>query len=471
MSFCLVDLCQKEYWRCAAERHLPAMSWSLTFFTSRPQARKQAASKTAMANKFQSASMSEDYFDDEDMSRVERDDQSEAAHHEEDDERFERDSNCSLPLLADGDELERDFDAPPGLSSRRRYSAAAFLLCLAALAAFAARRRDWPIPKFILSGGSRVQPVEDGETTATESSTKAVHVVYSSDDESLAGVEASIKSVIDHASGPVAFHYVGNTPLPPIPGADVHFKDLSRVARKYHLEDYMNPVFERGHGMTGLNTNPANFVRFAIHEFLPSQSKAVWIDADTILSCDVVSLVNSVLNDEENVIAAVPREGPLHGLTKEGDRIYADISVSFNAGFYCINLDNWRRQNISEKVKEVALKNRETLIYKNGSQPPMAIAIGERFEHLPPTWNVAMSDVDEVTDQWLEETCMMHWNGPFKPWDAGARKQYYLDLWLQYGTQVERKHHDHEHNHHEHENEKGDDIIDDDENMNKVIRG
>lgn len=69
---------------------------------------------------------------------------------------------------------------------------------------------DWPIPSSILSGGSRIQPIKDGEETT--SSPKAVHVVYSSDDESLAGVEASIKSVIDHASGPVAFHYVGNTP-------------------------------------------------------------------------------------------------------------------------------------------------------------------------------------------------------------------------------------------------------------------
>ena len=225
------------------------------------------------ASNFHPVEMTDDCFDDDDdMGHVERDDRPEAAHHDNDDERFESDSNCSLPLLADGTEHERDFDAPPpGFSSRCRYSAAIFLFCAVFMAAFATKRGDWPIPSSILSGGSRIQPIKDGEETT--SSPKAVHVVYSSDDESLAGVEASIKSVIDHASGPVAFHYVGNTPLPPIPGADVHFKDLSRVARKYHLGDYMNPVFERGHGMTGLNTNPANFVRFAIHEFLPSQSK------------------------------------------------------------------------------------------------------------------------------------------------------------------------------------------------------
>ena len=412
-----------------------------------------------------------DSFDDQDMghascgldSAIER----EAADHDggggdddddddddDDEERLES-CNSSLPLLAaDGDEEERDFRASSSaLPPKSQKAAALYLFCAAILIAFAARA--------MMDGETTIT------TTASESSSKAVHVVYSSDDESLAGVEASIKSAVDHASGPVVFHYVGNTPLPPIPGADVHFKDLSRVARKYHLEDYMNPTFERGHGMTGININPANFVRFAIHDFLPSQSKAVWIDADTLINCDVVSLVNSVLNDEDNVIAAVPREGPLHGLTKEGDRLYADITMSFNAGFYAINLVHWRKQHISEKVKEVALQNRETLIYKNGSQPPMAIAIGERFEHLPPTWNVAMSDVEEVTDQWLQEACMLHWNGPFKPWDAGAKKQYYLDLWLRYGTQVERTHHEHSHHERErdreHEDEDEDHSDDDDD--------
>jgi lipopolysaccharide biosynthesis glycosyltransferase len=157
-----------------------------------------------------------------------------------------------------------------------------------------------------------------------------------------------------------------------------------------------------------------------------------------------VSLVNNVLNDDTNVIAAVPRDGPLHGLSKEGDRRYAYIRSSFNAGIYVINLDNWRAQGISEKIRQIALSNRKTLIYKNGSQPPMAIAIEENFEHLPPTWNVAMSDVEEVNDQFMEETCLMHWNGPFKPWNKDNRKDYHVELWLRYGEQIDRRERQHD---------------------------
>ena len=346
----------------------------------------------------------------------------------------------TLPLLS------VDFDEKSLLAKRTTTVAFALLVCGMAIAAVAAKSfvhpYYWSDAVEDESGGVSSTSTASSAHDQKKSTTRPIHIVYSSDDESLAGVEASIRSVKAHASGPVEFHFIGDTPLFNMP--EVHFKPLSHVARKYHLEDYMNPEYERGHGLTGLNTNPANFVRFAIDAFLPRQSKAMWIDADTIVNCDVVSLVNNVLNEDTNVIAAVPREGRVHGLTKEGDRKYAYIETSFNAGIYVINLDNWRAQGISEKIRQIALSNRETLIYKNGSQPPMAIAIEERFEHLPPTWNVAMSDVKEVNDQFLEETCLMHWNGPFKPWNKDNKKDYYVELWLQYGRQVDRREHQHD---------------------------
>ena len=325
------------------------------------------------------------------------------------------------PLLS---VLGKHFEAKSLLTKRKLTVAFALLVCAVVTAAV-----------FPVIRGADAAPSSAHDET--ESTAKPVHIVYSSDENSLAGVEASIRSVKAHASGPVVFHFIGDAPLRNMP--DVHFKPLSHIARKYHLEDYMNPEYERGHGVGDLNTNPANYVRFAIDEFLPKQSKAMWIDADTIVNCDVVSLVNNVLNDGTKTIAAVPREGQVTGLSKKGRHKYAYIETSFNAGIYVINLDNWRAQGISEKIRKIALRNRETLIYKHGSQPPMAIAIEENFEHLPPTWNVAMSGVEEVNAQLLEEMCLMHWKGPFKPWNKDNKKDYYVELWLQYGEQVDKK--------------------------------
>lgn len=69
-----------------------------------------------------------------------------------------------------------------------------------------------------------------------------VHLVYASDDNSLIGVEASIRSVMKHASEPVVFHYVGDSPIPSLP--DVKYYNLTEVTSKYKLEEFTN-LFER----------------------------------------------------------------------------------------------------------------------------------------------------------------------------------------------------------------------------------
>ena len=273
-------------------------------------------------------------------------------------------------------------------------------------------------------------------------SKKPVHIIYSADDEAKPGVEASILSVLEHASGPVAIHYIGQSPLPN-DYPEVHFKYLDKFAERFNLQDFMNSAYTRGHGQETLNTNAANFVRFGIDAMLPTQSKAIWIDADTIVKGDVYELINNVLNDDKYALAAVPRYGPFHGLSHYGDHLYEDIQACFNAGIYVMNLDNWRAQGLTDKIRQIARDNAHgPLLYKNGSQPPMAIAIGASFEHLDECWNVAMAQVEEINDEFWSNTCLMHWNGPYKPWIKGNKHKYLEELWKAYGIpQIRKPHH------------------------------
>lgn len=177
-------------------------------------------------------------------------------------------------------------------------------------------------------------------------------LVYSSDDDQQAGVIASIRSVQMHASGPVEFLYIGNSPLPGMEDMpQVRFRKLSLVVKKYRLEQFTNPTYQRGGKNAVLNTEPANFVRFVVHDLLPKQDKAMWIDADTIVECDVVELFRNTFNDGggENdghdallklpAVAAVPREGYPIGLSGRGRRAYGDEEISFNAGIYLMELN------------------------------------------------------------------------------------------------------------------------------------
>jgi hypothetical protein len=175
-------------------------------------------------------------------------------------------------------------------------------------------------------------------------------LVYSSDKNQQPGVVASIRSVLMHASGPVEFLYIGDEPLPEMDDMpQVRFLQLSQVVKRYKLEEFTNPTFARSGKNSQLNMEPANYVRFVVHELLPKQSKAMWIDADTIVQCDVVQLFQNTFTgdgDTENAdvlslpaVAAVPRTGYPIGLSGRGRRTYGDEEISFNAGVYLMELD------------------------------------------------------------------------------------------------------------------------------------
>ena len=142
---------------------------------------------------------------------------------------------------------------------------------------------------------------EASDAADDDGKSRPYYLVYASDEASRPGVEASIRSVQAHASGPVEFLYVGEKPLRDMSSdLRVHFLELSTVAEKYELAAYANDRFVRHGKNEGLNQNPANYVRFAMHQLLPKQSKAMWIDADTIVECDVVQLLKSALTDPDS---------------------------------------------------------------------------------------------------------------------------------------------------------------------------
>lgn len=299
-------------------------------------------------------------------------------------------------------------------------------------------RRSSPLLSFFCLGGlflhlrvwsvdqSLVQNVVKGREGIVEPSHEPIHLVYASDDSSIPGVEASMRSVMCHASEPVVFHYIGDTPLQGLP--EVNFYNLTQVAKKYKLTEFTNPHERREAKVQGLNTNLANYARFVVHELLPTQSKAMWIDVDTIVRCDPVPMVRSALSNSSHVIAAVPgsKRGP-RGF-KNGLKEKLSIKQGFNAGVFVMDLDRWRSQKVTDQIRSWTLKNRKDNLYKLGSQAPMTLVFHDNFEHMSPRWNTKVSHVDnpEKRDD-AQNACLLHWSGPSKPWQKGG---IHKDLWV-----------------------------------------
>mmetsp|Transcript_18431 Transcript_18431/g.39921 ORF Transcript_18431/g.39921 Transcript_18431/m.39921 type:complete len:202 (-) Transcript_18431:191-796(-) len=169
----------------------------------------------------------------------------------------------------------------------------------------------------------------------------------------------------------------------------------------------------------------------------------MWIDADTIVECDVVELFRNTFNDEFDghdallklpAVAAVPRVGYPIGLSGRGRRSYGDEEISFNAGVYLMELNRWRAQKLTDKIRQITLANRYENWYYTGSQPPLALAVGTHFEHLPRSWNVKMRNVNLVDGAIRDEVCVMHWAGPNKPWNPGHEERIHSQFWSTYGT-------------------------------------
>ena len=161
---------------------------------------------------------------------------------------------------------------------------------------------------------------------------------------------------------------------------------------------------------------------------------------------------------ESSGLAAVPREG-LKGF---GGHPKEDLGVSFNAGVLGMRLDIWRKNNMTETIRNITLSNQKVQRYKLGSQPPLAIAFGSDFEKLPQSWNrkadkmtleTARREEKDVRrmemggtrergrgkegegEEEEDEVCVVHWKGAYKPWKVKKdekQKKNVPPLWASY---------------------------------------
>jgi lipopolysaccharide biosynthesis glycosyltransferase len=119
----------------------------------------------------------------------------------------------------------------------------------------------------------------------------------------------------------------------------------------------------------------------------------MWIDADTIIKCDVVPMVRHALTTSNYTVAAVGISGKPISLSKYAQQLYPGITHTFNAGVFI--LERWRQRGLTEEARKISLLSKKKKLYRLGSQPPLTLVIGNDFEHLNPVWNVKVPLVKE----------------------------------------------------------------------------
>lgn len=167
----------------------------------------------------------------------------------------------------------------------------------------------------------------------------------------------------------------------------VDLKDLAKSASEFKIAHHLTT---------------ATYYRFFIDELLPGNiERIIYLDSDVLVFKSLMELYDIELGD--NVIGAVAEPADKDHLRAIG---LSDEDKYFNAGILVINLREWRRSNISNKLIECAKNNESTIVWP--SQDPLNIVLSKRW--------LELSDDYNLRNCFRHDAVIVHFAGSGKPW-------------------------------------------------------
>lgn len=172
---------------------------------------------------------------------------------------------------------------------------------------------------------------------------------------------------------------------------------------------------------------PLNYVRFFIGQLLPHASTAIYLDSDVHVQDDLLKLHNEARRkldaEPRALVAVVPRDhkkvcGHLidcQKVTNIQDRLHA-----FNAGVLVFDLVRWRAEKMLDQVERWVIANQRGGLYALGSNPPLVLAVQDRFVRLDPRWNCmhGLRRQHEHNLRCWPDAKIRHFPGDTKPWST-----------------------------------------------------
>ena len=196
----------------------------------------------------------------------------------------------------------------------------------------------------------------------------------------------------------------------------------------------------------------AIYYRLLIPDLLLGENvqKAIYLDCDLMLNADISELWNVELG--RNVLAAVAEtnEGCRYVSSPRALRLYKELGIPeknkyFNSGVLVMNLQEWRKRNITAKVCNYLTENREQVIYHD--QDGLNAILWDSWLELPTDWNVmsylfitehkhqVINMEKETVEQLRRNPKIVHFTGWKKPWIEECVHPY-ASLYRKYAQEV-----------------------------------
>lgn len=196
----------------------------------------------------------------------------------------------------------------------------------------------------------------------------------------------------------------------------------------------------------------AIYYRLLIPDLLLGENvqKAIYLDCDLMLNADISELWNVELG--RNVLAAVAEtnEGCRYVSSPRALRLYKELGIPeknkyFNSGVLVMNLEEWRKRNITAKVCNYLTENREQVIYHD--QDGLNAILWDSWLELPTDWNVmsylfitehkhqVINMEKETVEQLRRNPKIVHFTGWKKLWIEECVHPY-ASLYRKYAQEV-----------------------------------
>lgn len=165
----------------------------------------------------------------------------------------------------------------------------------------------------------------------------------------------------------------------------------------------------------------ATYFRVLLGDILPAScEKAIYLDADTVVLQDLSVLWRI---DMQGKILLAVQEGMVTVSTGDGLPEYEALGIPadtplFNAGVFVVDLDKWRRADVSRKVLKYLKRNYDHVMYWD--QDGLNAILSCEVSIIPKSWNYRVdcheSFPESVVDTIKKNAAVVHYASSEKPW-------------------------------------------------------
>jgi lipopolysaccharide biosynthesis glycosyltransferase len=143
--------------------------------------------------------------------------------------------------------------------------------------------------------------------------------------------------------------------------------------------------------------------------------RIIYLDIDIIVKGPILPLWKVAINN--SVIAAVAE----YGFSRYSELEIDQNSKYFNAGVMLVNLEQWRRQNITTSLLNLLIERHQNLTMLE--QDALNLVLRNEWRELDPKWNVTTgmyafysSTMEEEIKMGVNNPSIIHFTGFSKPW-------------------------------------------------------